>query len=103
MFEHMQQWKKELNASRGDSIKIIICGNKCDLDKREVSAVEGKNFADSIGAAFFETSAKTNTNVEQAFHTAVRKFWESDPNYQKDKKDDVKDKDIPWYKKCILI
>jgi Ras-related protein Rab-1A len=45
-------------------------GNKSDLTaKRVVSTEQGKEFADSLGIEFLETSAKTSTNVEQAFLT----------------------------------
>jgi len=34
-----------------------------------VSFEEGKEFADSLGIKFIESSAKANTNVEKAFMT----------------------------------
>jgi len=43
-------------------------GNKCDLEeKRVISQEEGKAFANSIGAQFMETSAKTGYNIDRAF------------------------------------
>ena len=48
-------------------------GNKCDLDmERDVSREEGAAFAQSIGAPFFETSAKMNLNVTEAMHELIR-------------------------------
>ena len=38
-------------------------------DKRSVTFEQGKEFADSLGIKFVETSAKNSTNVEQAFMT----------------------------------
>ena len=47
-----------------------MVGNKSDLTaKRVVSTEQGKEFADSLGIEFLETSAKTSDNVEQAFLT----------------------------------
>ena len=44
-------------------------GNKCDLeDKRTVSYQQGKELAETYGMQFIETSAKSNTNVDEAFH-----------------------------------
>uniref|UniRef100_A0A8K9X903 Uncharacterized protein n=1 Tax=Oncorhynchus mykiss TaxID=8022 RepID=A0A8K9X903_ONCMY len=43
---------------------IIVVGNKCDLTTKKV-----EEFADSLGILFLETSAKSATNVEQAFMT----------------------------------
>lgn len=46
----------------------ILVGNKCDLqDKRQVSFDQGKEFADSYGMKFIETSAKTSENVGESF------------------------------------
>ena len=44
---------------------ILLVGNKSDLKfEREVSTVEGQEFADKHNLIFFETSAKTASNVE---------------------------------------
>ena len=45
-----------------------MVGNKSDLTtKRAVTYEQGKEFADSLGIEFIETSAKNATNVEKAF------------------------------------
>lgn len=47
-----------------------MVGNKCDLTtKKVVDYTTAKEFADSLGIPFLETSAKNATNVEQAFMT----------------------------------
>ena len=53
---------------------MILVGNKCDLDNREVSREEGKSFAEQIGCRFYETSAKDRTNVEEIFHEIIREI-----------------------------
>ncbi len=75
------------------SYLVAVLGNKCDLEKdREVSTMEGKEFADSIGAPFFETSAKARINVEEGFYQLVREIrkWNSqvqeEPTTKKKKK-----------------
>ena len=40
--------------------------------ERDVSREEGAAFAQSIGAPFFETSAKMNLNVTEAMHELIR-------------------------------
>ena len=51
-------------------IFIKDSGNKCDMDdKRLISEERGRNVAEENGIKFFETSAKDNINIEQAFIT----------------------------------
>ncbi len=56
---------------------IMLIGNKSDLDhKRQVSTEEGEQFAKEHGLIFFETSAKTANNVEEAFLQTANKIYE---------------------------
>eukprot|EP00732_Lithocolla_globosa_P007264 Lithocolla_globosa_v1_NODE_9058_length_751_cov_55.754310.p1 type:complete len:204 gc:universal NODE_9058_length_751_cov_55.754310:64-675(+) len=77
-FEELAQFVTQIyNAKDQDKtdshVPMVIVGNKSDLEnEREVSKDEGKNFADTVGAPYFETSAKTNTNVQECFFQAVR-------------------------------
>lgn len=51
-----------------DNVNKLLVGNKSDLtNKRAVSFDQAKEFADSLGIEFIETSAKNATNVEKAF------------------------------------
>jgi len=45
----------------------ILVGNKCDIDesKRAVPYSKGQALASEFGIKFFETSAKSNINVEE--------------------------------------
>lgn len=47
-------------------------GNKCDLDDdRAVSTERGRELANEFGIEFFETSAKADINVQEAFGKLV--------------------------------
>jgi GTPase KRas protein len=57
-----------LNAKQNTKLKMILIGTKCDDDmEREVSYQDGFALSKQLGCcAFFETSAKTNENVDAA-------------------------------------
>jgi GTPase KRas protein len=47
---------------------LVVCGNFCDrTEERTVSTEEGRELATMYHASFFETSPKTNTNIDEAF------------------------------------
>lgn len=59
----------------GDPYSIVIVGNKSDRgsDEREVSTQEGEALAKELGnLPFFESSAKYNVNIEDAFLTCAK-------------------------------
>eukprot|EP00298_Acanthocystis_sp_HF-20_P015910 c21315_g1_i2.p1 GENE.c21315_g1_i2~~c21315_g1_i2.p1 ORF type:complete len:866 (+),score=335.64 c21315_g1_i2:113-2710(+) len=57
----------------GQKKGVCIVGNKSDLDShRQVSIDEGEFLARSLKVPFHETSAKTGSNIENAFFSLVR-------------------------------
>jgi small GTP-binding protein len=69
-FNQTKMWIDSIRDSQAEasSIDVILIGNKCDL-VRAVTKEEAEELAKSYGIQYFETSAKQNTNVEQAFET----------------------------------
>ena len=66
-FEGVKEWIKDAE-NNGSSFEKILIGNKCDLEgKREVSHDVLEKFGNKKKIKFFETSAKTNINVNEAF------------------------------------
>ena len=66
-FEGVKDWIKDAE-NNGEGFEKILVGNKCDLEgKREVSKDSLDKFGNKKKIKTFETSAKTNINVNEAF------------------------------------
>jgi len=69
-FDHVNDWLKEVNRYASEGTCKLLIGNKSDRTSDKVVAAEkAKEFADELGIAFLETSAKSAKNVEEAFLT----------------------------------
>jgi Ras-related protein Rab-1A len=69
-FNNIRQWLGEIDRYASESVNKLLVGNKCDLtQKKVVDFSVAKEMADRLGIPFLETSAKSATNVEQAFLT----------------------------------
>ncbi|XP_026657577.1 ras-related protein RABE1c-like isoform X3 [Phoenix dactylifera] len=73
-FNNIRNWIRQIEQHASDNVNKILVGNKADMDenKRAVSTSQGQMLADEYGIKFFETSAKTNFNVEQVFFSIAR-------------------------------
>ena len=61
-----------------DKIPFVLVGNKCDLEsERKITFQQGEELAKALGCKFLEASAKTRTNVDEAFVTLVREIMDS--------------------------
>ncbi|XP_072956664.1 ras-related protein RABD1-like [Typha angustifolia] len=69
-FNNVKQWLNEIDRYASDNVCKLLVGNKCDLVENKVVETEkAQAFADELGIAFLETSAKESINVEKAFLT----------------------------------
>lgn len=69
-FEHVNDWLKEVNRYASEGTCKLLVGNKSDrTPDKVVTSEQAKEFADELGIAFLETSAKSAKNVEEAFLT----------------------------------
>ncbi|KAK7096090.1 uncharacterized protein [Littorina saxatilis] len=83
-FYDIKDWVKELRKNVDTPIAMCLLGNKSDLDSgRKVSTAEAAEYAASIEALFFETSALKNLGIEDAFLQVSKqllKMYETYPN-----------------------
>ncbi|XP_047171672.1 ras-related protein RABE1a [Vigna umbellata] len=73
-FNNIRNWIRNIEQHASDNVNKILVGNKADMDesKRAVPTSKGQALADEYGIKFFETSAKTNMNVDEVFFSIAR-------------------------------
>ena len=90
-------WYKQVQANSDKNAILAVVGNKSDLYlNEEIKMEDGKNFADSIGAIFQTTSAKSNVGIDLLFNHVVKKYLDPDFDY---KKEEEKEKELYKTKK----
>lgn len=76
-FNNVPKWLREVEEFRTSDVDLLLIGNKNDLTtQRDVEFQEAKDFADSNGLAFLETSAKEFQNVNEAFTLMAVKIYD---------------------------
>ena len=72
-FENIRYWIRNIEEYASADVEMMLLGNKCDLEEsRVVTKERGQALAAEHRIKFFETSAKSGLNVEDAFLTLVR-------------------------------
>jgi len=67
-FNNIRNWIRNIEQHAEDHVNKILIGNKCDVTNlRSVTTERGQLLADEYEIKFFETSAKQDINVKEAF------------------------------------
>ena len=72
-FQNVRSWMSNIMQHADADVNKILIGNKCDLHlRRAVTYAEGEALAKEYKIPFYETSAMTDVNVDQAFMHIAR-------------------------------
>ncbi|OMJ72577.1 hypothetical protein SteCoe_28934 [Stentor coeruleus] len=75
-FNKVKAWVKELQSQADKDISIVIAGNKCDREsERQISAQDAIDYANSINAAHFNSSAKSGKGVNELYTEIARRVY----------------------------
>jgi len=76
-FQTIAKWKREIDSkvklANGKPLPVILCANKCDIETAEIKDPAFlDDYCEQNGfVGWFETSAKTNHNIDKAARTLV--------------------------------
>lgn len=66
-FNNIENWIKNISNEVDSKVPIVLVATKCDMDCQEKFSDKGKSLAKDLKLNFFETSSKTNMNINQVF------------------------------------
>ena len=68
-FDNIPNWITFIRSI--ENTTLVLCGNKIDLEKREVTKEEGEALAQKEGIGFYEVSAKMEKKIKNMFYSVV--------------------------------
>lgn len=66
-FKNIRNWVRQIEQNAQSNVCKVLVGNKSDREDRKVTFEEGSKLAKEYNMQFFETSAKSNYNVNETF------------------------------------
>ena len=74
-FNNVSSWIEDCKNYSPKNVYIVLVGNKSDLEeRRQIPTEKGQEIADKFGISFFETSAKTGSNVVKIFEESTKEI-----------------------------
>ncbi len=72
---NINKWLNEVKYHAKENVKIILIGNKSDLNDIQVKEQEIIDFCKNNNLCYIETSAKTGTNVDNIFEKLIELMY----------------------------
>ena len=72
-FEKIRDWMEQiLSNTQKDEIGLVLLGNKCDMEPRNITEEQGNKMAGELGINYFETSALSGQGINDAFEQLTK-------------------------------
>ena len=78
-FNNIANWLKQIETHASVGVAKVLVANKTDLENRVISTEQGEQLAEQHGLAFFETSAKTGSQINELFYHIARQIVKERP------------------------
>ena len=76
-FNSLNKWLEDIKNNVQDSVFIVLCGNKIDLNnKRQVNYEDAQKFAKDNDLIYIETSAITGDGIKKLFDVITKSFYD---------------------------
>lgn len=79
-FTNVTKWLRNIEENAVSGVVLLLVGNKTDLSaQRQVATERGEKLAKQHKIGFFETSAKEDEGIKEAFTALATKILEDQP------------------------
>jgi small GTP-binding protein len=79
-FNNISNWLKQIDTHASSNVAKVLVANKTDLPNRVISTERGVALAEEHGLKFFETSAKTGSNINEMFFEVAEQIVKDRPS-----------------------
>lgn len=74
-FEKIREWMNQIKQNTTENeIGLVLLGNKCDADPREIYESDGIELGKELGIQYFESSAMNNINISESFNFLAKQI-----------------------------
>lgn len=94
-FDHVYKWLSNIHQYASPHVHTLLLANKCDdVERRQVDPGKLEKLSRDCGVQVFETSAKNNINVAEAFVHITREIVDRLEDIQRPKEEPIPTVDI---------
>lgn len=80
-FDKIKEWMTQIKSNtQTDKIVLVLLGNKCDSEPRNITTQDGEALGNELGIAYYETSALTGNGIAQAFELLMEESLQRKKN-----------------------
>ena len=85
-YDKIRDWMDQIvHNTQKDEIGLVLLGNKCDMEPRNVTEEQGNKLAEELKISYFETSALNGQGINEAFEQLTRDIMKK-KELEKDRK-----------------